>query len=193
MEGGVKLALPQAGIWGTVSAYQLKRKNVPVPDPAQGFFAAIQTGEQRSRGFEADITWEPTRSLSILANYAYTDAKVTKDTVVPVGDRLARVPKHSGRIAVHYRVLTGALKKLSFGAGVTALSSRETWLPTVLAGGGINEWVNNNDVLARQVEAARKKSHYEGFALYRYDSVFRPESAVSAAAAKERANLEDIL
>jgi len=61
------------------------------------------------------------------------------------------------------------------------------------AGGGINEWVNNNDVLARQVEAARKKSHYEGFALYRYDSVFRPESAVSAAAAKERANLEDIL
>ncbi|MCI2052496.1 MAG: TonB-dependent siderophore receptor [Sphingobium sp.] len=136
MEGGVKLALPQAGIWGTVSAYQLKRKNVPVPDPAQGFFAAIQTGEQRSRGFEADITWEPTRSLSILANYAYTDAKVTKDTVVPVGDRLARVPKHSGRIAVHYRVLTGALKKLSFGAGVTALSSRETWLPTVLAGGG---------------------------------------------------------
>ena len=136
MEGGIKLALPQSGLWGTVAVYQLKRQNVPVPDPAQGFFAAIQTGEQRSRGFEADITWEPTRSLSILANYAYTYAKVTKDTVVPVGDRLACVPKHSGRVAVHYRVLSGPAKGLSFGTGVTAFSSRQTWLPTVLGGSG---------------------------------------------------------
>lgn len=135
VEAGVKLALPRSGLWGTVALYQLKRQNVPVPDPNQGFLAAIQTGEQRSRGFEADITWEPIRSLSILANYAYTDAKVTKDVVETlVGNRLARVPKHSGRVAVHYRVLNGPAKGLSFGAGVTAFSNRETWLPTVAAG-----------------------------------------------------------
>ncbi|BBD97225.1 TonB-dependent siderophore receptor [Sphingobium amiense] len=144
LEGGLKLALPKAGLWGTIAAYKLTRQNVAVPDPEQGFLAAVQVGEQRSRGFEADITWEPIRALSILANYAYTDAEVTKDvppspplTVSPlVGNRLARVPKHSGRIAAHYRVLNGPLHGLSFGAGVTAFSSRETWLPTVAAGGG---------------------------------------------------------
>lgn len=130
IEGGLKLAMPRAGVWGTIAIYELKRQNVIAPDPdPDNFGFSIQTGEQRARGFEADITWEPTRSLSILANYAYTDAKVTKDTVIPVGDRLARVPKHSGRVAIHYRVREGAAKGLSFGAGVTAFTSRETFLP----------------------------------------------------------------
>ncbi len=61
------------------------------------------------------------------------------------------------------------------------------------AGAGVNEWVNNSDVLAREVAAARKKSHYEGFALYRYDSLFKPEASVSAAVGRELGNLEGIL
>jgi iron complex outermembrane receptor protein len=92
---------------------------------------AIQTGEQRARGVESDITWEPSRAWSILANYAYTDAEVSKDTVIPVGSKLPRVPKHSGRIAVHYRLLEGPAQGLSFGAGITALSSREDFLPNI--------------------------------------------------------------
>lgn len=132
IEGGVKLALPASGLWGTIAAFELKRRNVIAPDPDPANFGfTIQTGEQRARGFEADITWEPIRSLSILANYAYSDAKVTKDTVIPPGSKLARVPKHSGRVAVHYRVLQGPAKGFSFGAGVTAFTSRETFLPNV--------------------------------------------------------------
>lgn len=128
VEAGAKLALPGARIWGTVAAYQLKRRNVATTDPNDPLFS-IQTGEQRARGVEADVTWEPTRALSILGNYAYTDAKVTKDTVIPVGSRLARVPKHSGRLAAHYRVLSGPLQRLSFGAGVTAFTARADFLP----------------------------------------------------------------
>jgi len=55
------------------------------------------------------------------------------------------------------------------------------------------EWVNNTDIMARQVEYAREASRYGGFALYRYDSLFHPGSGVAAAVKEEIANLKDIL
>lgn len=61
------------------------------------------------------------------------------------------------------------------------------------AGDGINEWINNSDILAGQVIASREKSHYKGFALYRYDSLFNPSSTVKDSVKKELANLEEIL
>lgn len=128
VEGGVKLAFTQAGLSGTIAAFELRRRNVSTPDPANPF-RSVQTGEQRARGVEADLVWEPTRAFSLLANYAYTDAEVTKDLAIPVGDRLPRVPRHGGRVAARYRVLDGAAKGLSFGAGVTAFGSREITLP----------------------------------------------------------------
>ncbi len=132
VEGGLKLALADAHLWGTIAAFQEKRRNVATQDPNNPF-VSIQTGEQRTRGIEADLTWEPIPALSILANYAYTEAKVTKDMVIPVGDTLARVPKHSGRIAAHYRVLNGRAKGLSFGAGVTGFTSRQDFLPNTVS------------------------------------------------------------
>ena len=128
VEGGLKLALPRAGLSGTIAAFDQTRRHVSTPDPNDIHFS-IQTGEQRARGVEADLTWEPTPAFSLLANYAYTDAKVTEDAIISVGDRLPRVPRHSGRIAARYRVLAGPAKGLSFGAGVTAFSSREITLP----------------------------------------------------------------
>ena len=132
VEGGVKLALTEAHVWGTLAAFELTRRNVSTVDPDNPLFS-IQTGEQRSRGFEADLTWEPIRALSILANYAYTKADVAEDTIIPVGEKLPRVPKQSGRIAAHYRILTGPAAGLSFGAGVTAFSSREDFLPNTVS------------------------------------------------------------
>jgi iron complex outermembrane receptor protein len=82
---------------------------------------------------EADLIWEPTPAVSLLANYAFTDAKVTADNSIPVGSLLTRMPRNSGRIAARYRVLSGPAKGLSFGAGVTALDSRQLTLPNTLS------------------------------------------------------------
>lgn len=127
IEGGIKFAMAN-GLSGTISGYQINRQNVPTADPDNPFLQ-VQTGAQRSTGFEADLIWEPDPSWSVLAAYAYTDAKVTADTSIPVGDRLARVPLNSGRFAVRYRVLDGSLAGLGVGAGVTAASSSELTLP----------------------------------------------------------------
>jgi len=127
-EAGLKLAMKDLGLSGTIAAFQQTRDNVATADPSNPLLS-IQSGEQRARGFEADLVWEPDPAFSLLANYAYTEAEVTKDNVLPIGDTLPRVPKNSGRVAARYRLLDGIAKGLSFGAGVTAVSARQDTLP----------------------------------------------------------------
>ncbi|MFM7349703.1 MAG: TonB-dependent siderophore receptor, partial [Erythrobacter sp.] len=127
-EGGVKFALAGTGLSGTIAAFRLDRTNVPTPDPGT-FFTSIQTGAQRSEGIEADVIYEPSPAFSLLASYGYSDARVTADTVIPVGSRLPRVPDHRGRIAARYRFLDGGMKGLELGAGLTAASDSVIALP----------------------------------------------------------------
>lgn len=135
VDGGIKLALPAAGLSGTIAVFNQTRDNVATADPNNVGFN-IQTGRQRARGVEADLIWEPTPALSLLANYAHTNTSVTADNAIPVGSELTRVPRNSGRVAAHYRVLDGVAKGLSFGAGVTALSARQLTLPNTLSAPG---------------------------------------------------------
>lgn len=37
---------------------------------------------------------------------------------------------------------------------------------------GINEWIENDDIIMRQVLLSRNTSHYDGFSIFRYDSLF---------------------
>lgn len=134
-EAGAKFASPIKGLTGTVSLFQITRQNVVTPDPVIPF-AYIQTGEQRARGVEMDLVYEPSSALSVLFNYAYTDAEVSKDNALPVGDRLRAVPKHAGRLAVRYR-FEGALDNVEIGGGLTYTSERELTLPNTLAVGDL--------------------------------------------------------
>lgn len=136
VEAGMKFAAPMSGLTGTLAVYELKRQNVSTSDPSIPF-RSIQTGEQRARGVEADLIYEPSRALSLLLSYAYTDAEVTRDNTIPVGDRLRDVPEHRGRLAVRYRVQSGSLTPLELGAGLTLTSERELTLPNTVAIDGL--------------------------------------------------------
>lgn len=137
-EAGIKFGLDDIGLSGTLAAYRIDRTNVPTANPAT-FFTTEQIGEQRSEGIEADIIFEPSPAFSLLASYAYTDARVIEGTIAPPfpgapaielsGQRLSRVPEHQGRIAARYRVLAGPLEGLEFGAGLTGASDSVITLP----------------------------------------------------------------
>lgn len=58
------------------------------------------------------------------------------------------------------------------------------------AGSGKREWLENSDILARQMKLAKALGNYGGVALYRYDSVFNPAADVSAQVSKEIKNIE---
>ena len=58
---------------------------------------------------------------------------------------------------------------------------------------GKKQWINNNDIIARQIVAAREEERYSGFALYRYDSLYNPVSGVKNAVKSEMENLLEIM
>lgn len=122
-EAGVKFDINKK-LSGAIAAFQIDRKNTAIPDPATGGLTSIPNGEERSKGTELDVVWQPTPSLSLTGSYAKTDAKYTKDASATVlaGNKLAGVPEHSGRIWGNYTFKEGKAKGVSVGAGVYAQS-----------------------------------------------------------------------
>ena len=54
---------------------------------------------------------------------------------------------------------------------------------------GKNEWLNNSDIISRQMTLAKSLGNYGGVALYRYDSIFNPTSDVAKQVGKEVENI----
>lgn len=122
VEAGVKLDLDW-GLSGQLALFDIHRQNVAVADPTIPF-NTIQTGEQRSRGFDTNLVWQPTSRVSVLLAYAYLDAQVTQDTTFPVGTRLPFVPAHSGRVFAAYRAPVPRVGDVVVGAGAYATTSQ---------------------------------------------------------------------
>ncbi|MDD1619987.1 MAG: TonB-dependent receptor [Methylococcaceae bacterium] len=118
-EAGLKINFASQ-LTGQLAVYQIDRSNVAVPSSANRLLSAPD-GKQRSRGFEADLNWQATEALSLLATYAYTDARYVNNpasTGVLAGYRLARVPENSGRLWADYRFQQDMLRGFSIGGGV---------------------------------------------------------------------------
>ncbi len=114
-EVGIKADL-SSKLSTTLAFYDLTRTNVTTSDPNDSRFS-VQTGEQRSRGIELDISGEILPGWKIIGGYAYNDARVTKDNATPVGNRLFGAPEHSFNLWTTYRIQQGDLQGLGFGLG----------------------------------------------------------------------------
>nr|MCU0537448.1 TonB-dependent siderophore receptor [Hydrococcus sp. Prado102] len=107
----------------TLALYDLTRTNVTTTDPDNPVFS-VQSGEQRSRGVEFDVTGEILPGWEIIAGYAYTDARIVEDNDVPVDNRLFSVPEHAFNIWTTYRIQSGFAEGLGFGLGLYYLGDR---------------------------------------------------------------------
>ncbi len=121
-EGGLKLVLP-SGFAGTLSYFAITRRNVMNLLPGSPFLA-VQIGEQRSQGFDMDLTWQPLPGLSIIGSYAHVNAYLIEDQLYPASNKLDRVPADSGRLWANYRFQSAYLRNFSVGAGFYAASSQ---------------------------------------------------------------------
>jgi len=106
-----------------LALYDLTRSNVTTPDPENPGFS-VQTGRQRSRGVELDISGEISPGWNIIGGYAYTDARVLEDNEIPEGNRLFSAPEHTFSLWTTYRIQDGDLQGLGFGVGVYYLGER---------------------------------------------------------------------
>jgi len=79
----------------TTAVYRLDRTNTRSTDPNDPT-RIVQTGSQRTDGFEAGISGQITSAWSIAGGYAYQDAFVASaTTVAKTGAIVAQVPRHT--------------------------------------------------------------------------------------------------
>lgn len=103
----------------------MTRSKVLTEDPVNPNFS-IQTGEQRSRGVELNLTGEILPGWNIFAGYAYTDATVTDDTDSSlVGNFLNNVPENSFNLWTTYEIQAGALQGFGVGVGLFFVGERQ--------------------------------------------------------------------
>jgi iron complex outermembrane receptor protein len=121
---GIKTDFLEGRLSSTLAFYELTRSNVLTPD-VNNPFASVQTGEQRSRGIELDVAGEILPGWNVIASYAYTDAEITKDNEVALGNRLINVPENSASLWTTYELQSGALKGLGFGVGLRYVGERQ--------------------------------------------------------------------
>jgi len=137
-EGGIKMEFFNGRLNSTLAYFDLTKQNMLTTNPDNPLFS-IAVGEARSDGVELDIAGSLTENISLIATYAYTNTKITKDSGVvydldgnPIGmnsgnqgNQLASVPRNSGSIWIKYDSNSGPLQGLNIGTGVFVRGQRE--------------------------------------------------------------------
>ncbi len=123
-EAGVKVAALAKRLTGTVSLFEITKRNILVNDPANAGFS-IATGAARSRGVEADVNYRAGDRLTLTGVYAYTDAQVTRDTRPGLtGSGLSNIPHHSGAAYAFWQSRGTEPGSVGIGAGMTYVGGR---------------------------------------------------------------------
>lgn len=95
-EMGSKVELVN-GVTGTLALFDIAKRNVMVNELVNGETVTRTAGRVRSQGVEFDVAGQLTDSLSAIATYAYTDARVTEDPDNK-GNQMANVARNSASL-----------------------------------------------------------------------------------------------
>ncbi len=139
-EAGVKAELLDKRLTATLAVYDIVRSNVVQVIGGTPFSTPV--GRVESKGVELDVTGRVNDNWSIIASYAYDDARIVNgqgpsaqdivngtlypptNVVDESGNRLQDVPYNSGAIWAKYDA-DGRWRGLSLGAGVVAVGDRQ--------------------------------------------------------------------
>ncbi|MFT4062238.1 MAG: TonB-dependent siderophore receptor [Edaphocola sp.] len=119
------------GDWTTsLTAYRILKNNQSAADPSNtsGESYVIEFGQTKTQGIEFDVRGEIVKGLTLVANYAYTDSKISKDqTESKVGNVVPGYAKHNANAWLSYKVGSGVLKGFGVSAGFNLQADRTTW------------------------------------------------------------------
>lgn len=127
-EIGLKAESSDKRFFASAALFTLDRSNLLTRDPASTTIpqASIAIGRARSRGLEIEARGEILPGLSLIGNYAYTDASVVLDNNGLRGNRLVNVPRHAGALSVRYSATANTpLPGLILGATLIAADERQ--------------------------------------------------------------------
>ncbi|MFW0741919.1 TonB-dependent siderophore receptor [Aliarcobacter butzleri] len=117
VETGLKFESEDKKTGGTLSLYQIEKKNVLTKDPNDDLFS-IAAGKVRSKGIEFDFNGKITDNIKANFNYTYTDAKVVEDSTYE-GKELLNIPKHTSSVLLMWEDTLSLNSSYGIGTGVT--------------------------------------------------------------------------
>lgn len=116
-ESGIKVSLKKNLLDAVLSYYNIDVTNVVRQNPSDTA-SYLQDGQQRSKGFEADLESSPMSGLFLHAGFAYNDSKLIVSDALTQGLRpVDSGPKLSGTWYVNYTPQAKALNSFSLGIG----------------------------------------------------------------------------
>lgn len=123
------------GKWGsTLSVYRILKNNQNSTDPSNkaGEIFIVQFGQTKTQGLEFDVHGEVLPGLNLMANYAYTDSKITKaDTSaksqLKIGNKVPGYAKHIINAWGGYTFQEGVLNGFGINFGYNFQGGRSTW------------------------------------------------------------------
>lgn len=87
----------------TVALYQITQRNALTRDPSDAAgLRQVQTGEQQSKGFEADLSGTLLPGWKAYGSLTLNHARITQSNSLPVGNRPANIPKQAASLWTSY-------------------------------------------------------------------------------------------
>lgn len=125
-EFGLKTAWLDGKLQATTAVYRINQKNTLYPAPtADNAERMEQIGQERSKGIEFDIQGQITSNWSLIASYAYNDAKITEGGKGEVlHQQKPNAPQNTANIWTKYTIASGKAKGLGIGAGANYVDKR---------------------------------------------------------------------
>lgn len=139
----------------TTALYRQDRTNTRASDPNDPT-RIVQTGSQRTNGFEAGVNGSITRAWTVAGGYAYQDAFIVSDTTAArAGAQVAQVPHHSLSLWNKYQIIP----RLGFGVGIIHRSDMFAAIDDKVTLPGYTKM--DAAVYVRLTEKLRLQAHFE--------------------------------
>ena len=127
-EVGLKTEWFNKRLSATLAVFKITQENSLEQSPKAGKADWRVPVDEESNGFELDVAGEILPNFSVVANYAYTDARIVKlkeeGAIKDLNVQRPSTPRHAANLWTKYIFESGSLKGLGAGIGVSYASER---------------------------------------------------------------------
>ena len=127
-EVGLKTEWFNKCLSATLAIFKITQENSLEQSPKAGKADWRVPVDEESNGFELDVAGQILPNFSVVANYAYTDARIVKlkeeGTIKDLNVQRPSTPRHAANLWTKYIFENGSLKGLGAGIGVSYASER---------------------------------------------------------------------
>lgn len=127
VEVGAKGEFLNGKLFANLAIFNITQKNILLGD-TYDLETLTTRGEQRSNGFEMDISGYISPNFQLTASYGFVDAVIVEDAIEEfIGEPIGGAPKHNANFWGRYDFMNNTLRGIGFGFGAQFVAERFTW------------------------------------------------------------------